>query len=112
MSSDGRFLAAPDNYGKTFLWDTTTFERLDPPLSISDFAASGALFTPDSRMLLTSAGDRGQELTGIQFWDLETRQMVDHINNGFFQFAEGGVALSADGRILAMGGRRRWPCGI
>ena len=104
VSPDGRFLAAPDNYGKTFLWDTTTFERLDPPLSISDFTASAAVFTPDSRILLTSAGDRGQKLTGIQFWDLQTRQMVDHIDNGFFQFAEGGIALSADGRMLAAGG--------
>ena len=105
LSPDGRYLAAPDNYGKTFLWDTTTFERLDPPLAVSDFSASGVAFTPDSRTLLTSAGIRNEsEGQGeIVFWDLETRKPVQHLDNGFFQSA-GRIGLSADGRTLMAGG--------
>jgi WD40 repeat protein/DNA-binding SARP family transcriptional activator len=105
LSPDGRYLAAPDNYGKTFLWDTTTFERLDPPLAVSDFTASGVAFTPDSRSLLTSAGIRNKtEGQGeIVFWDLETRTPIQHLDNGFFQFA-GRIELSGDGRWLVAAG--------
>ena len=104
VSPDGRFLAAPDNYGKTFLWDTITFERLDPPLSVSDFTASSAVFTPDSRILLTSAGVRGEQNGRIQFWDLENHRLLEQLDNGFFQNADGPIVLSADGRMLASGG--------
>jgi len=104
LSPDGRFLAAPDNYGKTFVWDTRTFERLDPPVAVSDIGAYGVAFTPDSRTLLTSAGVKGQSGGEIQLWDLETHQLTDRLDNGFFGFAD-RIAMSADGRTLAAGGR-------
>ncbi len=104
LSPDGRYLAAPDNYGKTFLWDTRTFERLDPPLAVSDVGAFGVAFTPDSRTLLTSAAVRGQVGGEIQLWDIATRQLTDRLDNGFRGFAD-RIAMSADGRTLAASGR-------
>jgi WD40 repeat protein/DNA-binding SARP family transcriptional activator len=103
-SRDGKWLAAPDEYGKTFVWDARTLEPVGPPLQISDFATSGLAFSPDSATLITSSGVRGPPQPGaLVFWDVGTHQPVGDRLAGFPQFA-GVIAVSEDGRTLVSGG--------
>ena len=103
-SRDGKWLAAPDEYGKTFVWDAGTLELVDPSLQISDFATSGLAFSPDSTTLITSSGVRGPPQPGaLVFWDVGTHQPVGDRLAGFPQFA-GVIAVSDDGRTLISGG--------
>lgn len=103
-SRDGKWLAAPDEFGKTFVWDAGTLQPVDPPLQISDFATSGLTFSPDSATLITSSGVRGPPQPGaLVFWDLGTHQPVGDRLAGFPQFA-GVIAVSDDGRTLVSGG--------
>lgn len=99
-SSDGKTIAAGIRYGQVKTWDTTTWrERLS-------FKAHGGdvwrvVFSPDGRQLFTADGDwdgPGQ----VKIWDTSSGRQKSVIETPSEVLA---MALSADGKTLAMGGR-------
>jgi RNA polymerase sigma factor (sigma-70 family) len=63
------------------------------------FAGVGATFLPDGRTVV-SIGER----SGIKLWDARTGRLGREIDTGTFSAGQGGMALSADGKRLAVGG--------
>src|SRR5262249_48138550 len=101
LSPDGRLVSGAGSGGLVILWDAATGKerkRWQVPDISSRRSLTQGLFTPDSQSLLTVDGS-----VVVIVWDLASgkRRLVD----GLQQDGPGkAVALSADGKLLAVGG--------
>jgi WD40 repeat protein/DNA-binding SARP family transcriptional activator len=100
ISRDGRMLAAVDNRGQIYVWDTLTGHRLAGPLGDPAFPIHMAAFSQDGH-LLAMRGTSGIE--GLQLWDVARRTVVRQLPLPTEHDAIADATLSPDGRVLATG---------
>jgi WD40 repeat protein len=96
FSADGRTLSAGGSAGVE-LWDALTGKRL---AQLGDGAtSSGVAVSADGRRVASAVAFRG----GANVWDMRTRSLVANVA-GSSDADELAVALTGDGRLLAVGG--------
>ena len=107
FTTDGRTLITGDRNGQVLLWDRGTWERTTYLPARSSSAADSAAGVPFYGTLVVSA-DANLLVTGTQDDGAVTGR--DREGNVLFAFSFGapvyGVALSPDGRFLAVGGQK------
>jgi WD40 repeat protein/tRNA A-37 threonylcarbamoyl transferase component Bud32 len=96
FSPDGATLATAGN-GRVRLWDAVTAASLGEMADVED--ASDLAFSADGSLVAAARGFEG----GAEVWDVATRTSVATLGDVPY-WADLGVALSSDGRILAVGG--------
>jgi WD40 repeat protein/DNA-binding SARP family transcriptional activator len=103
VSPDGRTLAAGDEAGRTWLWDTSTRRPYPgpqlPKLGGDPDVLTALAFSPDGRLLLTAGA------ITIHRWDLATHQATGSFDILSITRDTGlsSMAVSRDGRRLAVG---------
>jgi hypothetical protein len=101
LSPDGKLLAAPDpTVSALILWDVDTFTETGR-LSMLGRSIKQCIFSADGRTLALAYGS-GNEPSGVQLWDVPTRQLLTTLHGH-----RGGIhtlALRRDGKELASGG--------
>jgi WD40 repeat protein len=102
LSPDERTLAAVDNIGLTYWWDTRTGHRLAGPLGEPTPSDSVATFSPDGHLLATGGGTTGPS-EGLELWDVASRTVVRQLRLPSEGDPVTDAAFSPDGRILAAG---------
>jgi WD40 repeat protein/DNA-binding SARP family transcriptional activator/ABC-type cobalamin/Fe3+-siderophores transport system ATPase subunit len=100
LSPDGRTLAAVDNAGNTYLWDTRTGRRLHSP------SGSSWAFSRDGRLLTTGTLATGGYMAELWIWDLAPRRIVKVLTMPGEHQDIVDAAFSPDGRFLAAGTAR------
>jgi DNA-binding SARP family transcriptional activator/energy-coupling factor transporter ATP-binding protein EcfA2 len=100
ISRDGRMLAAVDNRGQIYVWDTRTGHRLAGPLGDPAFPIHMAAFSPDGHLLAMRGASGIEEL---QLWDVASRTVVRQLPLPTEDDAIADATFSPDGRVLATG---------
>ncbi|OWK36118.1 M56 family metallopeptidase [Fimbriiglobus ruber] len=95
LSPDGRTLATAGPNGVIRLWDATTARELGS-LPGHPGGVTALVFAPGGRLVSTGADER------VRVWDTATGLVLYTVTH---QTADLHVALSPDGRTLAVGGR-------
>ena len=96
FSQDGATLATASSRG-VMLWDATTGALLDRMTNSG--GANDLAFSADATLIASARGFEG----GARVWDVATRTLIATV--GVQQFVpDWSVAISPDGRILAIGG--------
>ncbi|MGZ5348517.1 MAG: WD40 repeat domain-containing protein, partial [Solirubrobacterales bacterium] len=97
FSRDGATLATHDSKGGVRFWDVATGADLGEIGADGDFA--GLAFSADGALVAFGQFTKG----GAQVWDVAKRSMVASMEGGD-KNEDATVALSPDGRMLAVGG--------
>jgi WD40 repeat protein/DNA-binding SARP family transcriptional activator len=100
LSPDGRTLAAADNAGGTYLWDTRTGRRL------TGLDGSMLAFSRGGRLLTTGSFTTGGYMADLRLWDIAPRRIVKVLTMPGEHEDIVDAALSSDGRFLAAGTSR------
>jgi WD40 repeat protein len=98
VTSDSKTLAVPLSEGAVALWDLTTGREIRRWQTEFFWGASGVAFSPDDKVLLTTAGSAGNA-THLGLWDVATGKPL-HPQVGHTSRIT-GLALSKDGKSLA-----------
>jgi WD40 repeat protein len=98
VSSDNKMLAVPLSGGEVALWDLTTGREVRRWPTDHFGGASRVAFSPDDKVLLTTAGHAGNA-RHIGLWDVSTGKAM-HPQIGHNATIT-GIALSRDGKSLA-----------
>ena len=105
-SPDGKHLAASDEAGNIYLWDTSTWERVEAPwrmpLALYASATPPIAFSPDGRFL--ASGGMGNE---VKVWGTDTwrnPRTLKHSEELSMGSLVRSIAFSPDGKYLASGG--------
>ncbi|MBL9172652.1 MAG: protein kinase [Verrucomicrobiales bacterium] len=96
ISPDGRWVAAPSEYGIAVVYDVSTMKRIRT-LQGTRHGVHGVTFSPDSRSVATGSG--GQE--AVQLWQLETGQELLTLPGKGTGFDT--IAFAEDGNTLLVG---------
>jgi WD40 repeat protein/Zn-dependent protease with chaperone function len=101
FSPDGRWLASDGFDKRAILWDTGAWQRAKTFEHEMDSVGTLA-FTPDGRFLATSNANKP-----IQVWDIATGEVAHTLAGKAAVRQQTNLALSPDGRWLAMGAEER-----
>jgi WD40 repeat protein len=96
FSPDGATLATVSELGVR-LWDVATGAGLG---TIGSGEAGNLALSADGAMIAFARPDRG----GAEIWDAATRTLIVAVDGSLPPFCDLSVALSPDGRMLAVGG--------
>jgi WD40 repeat protein len=100
LSPDGRILVAACDDNQIRMWDLASGQLIhaidvkQPPLDLA--------FSPDGRRLYSSASF---EQNAVSVWDVASGSLLRKIQPFDNQYAASAIAISPDGRRLAMGSR-------
>jgi WD40 repeat protein/DNA-binding SARP family transcriptional activator len=97
VSPDGRTLAAVDNMGFVYLWDTRTGRRVGGPFGPNQGNFNVPVFSPDGRILATGGA---VENGGLVLWDVASRTISRRLAS---KDDIASAAFSPNGSILAAG---------
>jgi WD40 repeat protein len=97
VGPDGRTLAAVDNMGFVYLWDTRTGRRLGGPFGPNQGNFNVLVFSPDGRILATGGA---VENGGLLLWDVASRTIIRRLAS---KDDIASAAFSPNGSILAAG---------
>jgi WD40 repeat protein len=97
FSPDGQTIATAGADGMVRLWRTSTSEPI--VLDLHERPAPFVAFCPDGRALVTATPQ------SVQCWDAATAQPMGAAIRPGSEIAPGAVALSPDGRTIAVGSR-------
>jgi WD40 repeat protein len=112
FSPDGRMLASAHSHGEIVLWDVTTGEQLEDPLTTpGDYDyIYGLSFSPDGKTLASSGSVGGVDPTrtrglddAVLLWDVASRQPIGDPLLGHDAEIQ-SVAFSPDGKTVASAG--------
>ncbi len=109
LSPDGKLMASGDRNGILHLWDSTTSKRLRT-METPELDITACLFSPDGKRVVAigKTGDSGSMVVGpperivSQVWNVADGKALRRIETEGFGVAPYAVALSADGKRLAM----------
>jgi WD40 repeat protein len=103
FSPDSRTLVSAGDGPSLSFWDAGT-GKLVRQLPAHHDSATCAFFSPDGTKVVSAGAERPRELTtAIKVWDRLTGKLL-HEFTGDGRFWSGSVALSPDGRTIAVGG--------
>jgi len=94
VSPNGRFVAAACADGVARLWDIRTGRVEHEFKAEKEGYLSSVEFSPDGRMLLTSAA------TGVRLWNIRTRDLLFVLDGWSGRFSSNGNAVYTDGFIV------------
>jgi WD40 repeat protein len=94
VSPNGRIIASRGRDRLVHLWDAATHKLLRE-LPCARSMTGSLAFSPDSAILVVASGD-----AGVQLWDVERATLTAEFPDPDYTWS---VALSADGRTLAIG---------
>jgi WD40 repeat protein/tetratricopeptide (TPR) repeat protein len=90
---------------KAFLWDTTGNEPTRPLVHKKEGTVNHACFSPDGRLLITAAGDKGVKNGEVAVWDGGTGVARPALRGATTDWAFLFTAVSPDGKwAIATGG--------
>jgi WD40 repeat protein/DNA-binding SARP family transcriptional activator len=102
LSPDGRILAAVDNIGATYLWDTRTGRRLDgPDGSVVAFSRDGRLMAVGYQLKSSVAAGRLPKY--LLLWDVAHHSIINWLSLPSQRDVVVDAAFSPNGRILGAG---------
>jgi WD40 repeat protein/DNA-binding SARP family transcriptional activator len=102
LSPDGRTLAAVDNIGATYLWDTRTGRRLDgPDGSVVAFSRDGRLMAVDYQLKSSVAAGRLPKY--LLLWDAAHHSIINWLPLPSQRDVVVDAAFSPNGRVLGAG---------
>lgn len=100
LSPDGRYLAATGAYGEFQLWDKNSGNEIK--LSSTDITnATSISFSPDSKYIAIGIGGSAEDNSGVQIYEVETRNRIQTI---YMVAQNGPILFTADSRYLATSG--------
>jgi WD40 repeat protein len=102
LSPDGRTLAAVDNIGATYLWDSRTGRRLDgPDGSVVAFSRDGRLMAVGYQLKSSVAAGRLPKY--LLLWDVAHHTIINWLPLPSERDVVVDAAFSPNGRVLAAG---------
>ncbi|NOH02114.1 MAG: TIR domain-containing protein [Chloroflexi bacterium] len=105
VSPDGKILATGYSDKTIKLWDLERMQLLDDALLAAHTGSVTSLaFSPDGKTLVSGSSDLTYNDYSQIFWDVESRQRISQVlaQNTPVNSLDNGLALSPDGRILAV----------
>jgi WD40 repeat protein len=102
FSADGGYVASAGYDGNVKVWETDRSQQLSAIFGpVSQLYFQGVTFDPTGRKLIGSGlGDLRAGIDGVEVWDVDTGRRICRLNQ---QGDWGSVAVSSDGRFIAVG---------